>query len=175
VSFHAPAIKATELLETPQPPQPEPCRPGVPWMLWWIVGVHACWGVGLIMRPQVLETLVVLIGVDWITNAGVGPTILGGLLIAVSIAAAVGLVIERRLENAGSRNGIWFIACLLCPQYFIVLAAFISDITTLTGGTYHGQDVQRWVLLCALAPVVWGALLHTASILERYALVWRRR
>lgn len=175
MTFPAPAIKATELLEAPTNQPAQPCNPGTPWMLWWIVGVHACWGAGLLMRPKVLETLVVLIGVDWISRAGVGPKDLGAVLIAVSIMAATGLVLEHRLERSGRRGSIGLIAALICPQYFIVVAAFVSDLATLTEGSYHGQDVQRWALLCALAPVLWGALLHTASILERYALIWRRR
>jgi hypothetical protein len=126
------------------------------------------------MRPELLETVLVLIGVDWITSIGIGPTALGIILIVVSVLAGGGLLFETRIEHAG-RRGVWLIGALLCPQYFIVLAAFISDLNTLSAGSFHGQDVERWLLLCALAPVVWGALLHTASILERYALVWSRR
>jgi hypothetical protein len=173
--MHAPAIKATELLvETPPPPEVLPCKPGVPWMLWWIVGIHVCWGLGLVVRPERIETLLILIGVDWIANIGIGPVALGGILLAVSACASTGLLFEARIEHAG-RRGVWLIGALLCPQYFIVLAAFISDVSTLGAGNVRGQDVERWLLVCALAPVVWGALLHTASILERYALVWSRR
>jgi hypothetical protein len=66
----------------------------------------------------------------------------------------------------------------------------VSDIQTLIAG--HGDArpdrIDRWVILCVMGPVAWGAFLHTGAILERAAfailapagqrgewvMVWRR-
>lgn len=150
------------------------CPDHVPWMLWWIVGVHFVWGWGLLFQPQLLGRIVVLIGVDWIAQLGVSTTVLAIILLSVSILAATGLLLERRLHNLSPGKALTILALTLCPQYFIVLAALLSDLNTILAGEFQGQKIETWLLLCALAPVVFGALLHTAAILERYATTWRR-
>lgn len=167
----APAVVATHQLAKSEERE-RTTRP-TPWMLWWIVGVHLSWGIALVVHPKTLDALV-LIGVDWITGWGLSAWLIGGLLITVSAMAAVGLLAEPTLRREPTPASLWLLVGLLCPQYFVVLAAMISDLNLIAEGSFNGRDVDRWLLLGALAPVVWGALFHTASILERYVIGWKR-
>lgn len=140
-------------------------------MLWWIIGVHYIWSIGLWQQPSILTKLVALIGLDWVVQLGLSANVMAIFLFTISTMAALGLVIEPNLRRRISRSrGLILMSICLIPQYLVVLIAFGSDLNTILSSSFHGMHVERWVLLCALWPVAWGAILHTGAILEHYAI-----
>jgi hypothetical protein len=152
-------------------------RSDPPFMLWWIVLVHGTWAVGLQFEPKILSQLVALIGLDWLLEWGISPQILSCVLGSFAILAAGGLIFEERIrERFGPDTALSLIGLCLLPQYFLVLIAFTSDLATLLDPHYvtaGGNPVPTWTLICALAPIIWGATLHTATILQRATLAVR--
>lgn len=147
-------------------------REGVPWMLWWIIGIHVGWALGLWFEYDQVARLIILLGLDWLNTPW-----LSVVLLLVSGLATSGLVLEKWVAQKFSfRTAFLFMMVTLLPQYFLVLTAFMSDVHTLIFGyqTNQGMAISPWVILCALLPVVWGAVLHTGAVLERYVRPWGR-
>lgn len=153
-----------------------PLRQDPPFMLWWIVGVHAAWAGGLLFEPDVLTRAIALVGLDWLVEWGLSSNMIAGILGGFALLAASGLVLERwARENLAPRRALGFMAATLLPQYFLVLIAFSSDVWLLFDppAGQSGQPIASWILITILFPVVWGALLHTAAILLRAELAVR--
>lgn len=153
-----------------------PLRSEPPFMLWWIVGVHMAWALGLVFEPQTLS-VIALVGLNWLGEYGLGADSIAFVLATFAIMAATGLIFEKRMrENLSPRLAMAILAICLVPQYFLVLIAFTSDISILLDPDYRsatGAPIASWILITILFPVVWGAMLHTAAILLRAELAVR--
>lgn len=153
-----------------------PLRHDPPFMLWWIVGVHLAWSLGLLFEPDVLTKAIALVGLDWLVEWGLSSLLIALVLASFALLAASGLVLESwAREHLAPRHALTFMAVCLLPQYFLVLIAFTSDVSLLVSppNGSNGQPVASWILITVLFPVVWGALLHTAAILIRAELAVR--
>lgn len=153
-----------------------PLRSEPPFMLWWIVGVHMAWALGLVFEPITLSAIA-LVGLDWLVEYGLGADFIALILASFAILAAIGLLFEKWMrENLKPRVAMAVLATCLVPQYFLVIIAFTSDISILLDSDYRstaGSPIASWVLITILFPVVWGAMLHTAAILLRAELAVR--
>lgn len=154
-----------------------PLRYDPPFMLWWIVGVHFCWAVGLMYEPETLTRAIALVGLEWLFQAGLSYTFVSVTLGLFATLAAFGLLTERWVaQHWKPRKAMVFLAVTVLPQYFLVLVALSSDVSILLDPDYRGSTgapIGSWVLIAILCPVVWGAFLHTASILLRAELAVR--
>lgn len=154
-----------------------PLRYEPPFMLWWIVGVHFVWCLGLLFEPVVLKSAIALVGLDWLIDWGLSAHALAVVLGGFAIMAAIGLLAEGWFRtHLRPHIAMAAMATLLLPQYFLVLIAFTSDLSVLLDPDYRsasGMPIASWILITVLFPVVWGALLHTAAILLRAELAVR--
>lgn len=144
-------------------------RFGYPWMIVWAIGVHLMWGIGLWVNDQV-ATLVLLVGLNhFIDEAHISPHLLGSLIALAALLAIIGLFLEG---SASPRT----VLALLLPQYGLMIVALLSDSIILVHGlkTSAGVPIDRVLLFTILGPMMFAALLHTASIIERFVLEPRR-
>lgn len=141
---------------------------GRPWMLWYAVGLHTIWAIALLGNSDV-ERLVVLAGLNKISNVGIDPTSMAIILLLISISAAYGLHVETKLDPR-------IVFCLIVWQYLVLLIAVFSDLEILITGKNpaNGEPVDRFIILALLGPVMWAGLLHSCAIIERFLLRWRR-
>lgn len=142
----------------------------IPYMLWAAVGLHSIIGTALIFSEQAVRFLV-LSGLNILfeieANGSHQAQVLGGSLVAISALAAFGLVQEKRLPR-------WAVLALLLPQYLVLLLSFVSTLYVIADGDYRGNEFDRLAALSALSATLVIAFLHTAQILDRYALRWSR-
>lgn len=154
-----------------------PLRYEPPFMLWWIVGVHMAWAFGLLFEPVTLSSAIALVGLDWLVSSGMTSEAIAFVLGSFAVLAAWGLIMEKwAINHLQPKVALAFLAICLLPQYFLVVIAFTSDLSILLDPNYRsatGAPVASWILITILFPVVWGALLHTASILLRAELAVR--
>lgn len=136
------------------------------YILWWAIGVHAVWGVALLIDPGA-GPLVILVGLHWMVAIGVTDGPLGGVLLAAAILASISLVQEERFSNRVA-------LLLLMPQYMLLVGAMLADSWTIATGSIAGRDYDRIILLVALWPMIIGGILHSGAIIERH-LQWTRR
>lgn len=134
---------------------------GSPWMLYYAVGVHYFWASALAFNGKEAEGAVVLVGIKWLSDLGLSAGGLAALLAVASTLAVMGLLFERRLRPEQS-------FLLVLPQFLLMIAAALSDFSTIVGGRYNGREIDRLLLLAALGPLVWAGVLHSIAILDRY-------
>lgn len=142
-------------------------RFGYPWMILWAIGVHILWAVALLIRPSIVN-LVILVGLNRFTDSGLSPSALAVILILAASSALIGLSLEDKVKPR---------TCLLMlmSQYFLMIAAMLSDMEVIINSRnpMTGTHIDRVLLITLLGPMVLAAFLHTASILERF--VFRKR
>ena len=137
----------------------------LPLILWWASLVHTGLGISVLIDNDASAVLL-LVGLHDITNS-LGPDEIGALLIFFSILAAVGLMFEHKIPRTA-------IISLLLPQYFLLIASFVSDVWLILDGfeNSRGQQVPTPVIFAALWAVMAGSILHTIGIVERYFWKW---
>lgn len=130
--------------------------------------VHVAWGFGLIYSDQSARALI-LVGLDQFVKNGMTIDAVGVMLIAFSLLATVGLLKEN---DWGDRVSFGFIM----PQYFVMMAQFISDFLVIIDGhnPSNNMAVDRIVILTILSLPMALALFHTWAIVERWVL-WPRQ
>lgn len=130
-------------------------------MLYYAVGVHLFWSLALFADPNGALNAVVLVGTKWLVDLGFGAYDLAILLTLASTFALIGLLGEKSMTPRNS-----FLLAL--PQFLLMIAASLSDTITIVAGEYNGREINRFLLLAALGPLVWAGILHTIAILDRY-------
>lgn len=140
-------------------------RPAQPWIIWWATGVHLILGIALVLHPA-SERLSVLLGLRGFIDL-IGAQAFGGLLILISAWAVAGILREAVIRRH------WIIIHLF-PQYFLVIAAFLSNALILVAGEYEGQPFNFWTGLIGLWPTILASGLHTFAVIERYFIRWNQ-
>lgn len=139
-----------------------------PWMLFlfilWHLMLAAC--IHFTAHSQTpASNLLVLVGINYLTDLGLKGDLLAAFLVGISFSAIFGLAYETSL-------GRWRAFAFLAPQYVILFIAFLTDLHILLLGDFNGRHVDRWIILAVLGGFMIGALLHTGAILERYFYDW---
>lgn len=135
-------------------------------MVLWGIGLHLIYAVGLLIKGQMVANLLLLVGLAEFLEWGLSPRAFGVILGSAASIAIVGLLLEKRLTKRGAFT-------FLMPQYFFMLAAFITDAWIMINGYTSpstGQPVDRIVVAVALGPIMLASAIHTLSIVGLYVI-----
>lgn len=143
----------------------EPQLPHVAFMLHYVVKIQIIWGVCLIARPS-LATFAPIGGANVFTSFGLPVAVSGALFLLFALVAGIG----AHLHERNPAKDAWFY--MLLPQYIFVIFASFLDGLIIASGEYRGRDIDRFLLLALLGPVLVAAWYHSKAVVERY-VIWK--
>lgn len=143
-------------------------RWGYPYMIFFTAGIHINTGLFMTLDARV-GNLLPFFGLKELSSLGLTTFGLGVALMVVGALACVALILEPRLK-------LRIALLLLLPQYGLMVAAFLSDAWLLINGatSSSGNPVAFTILEPLVFIIMFAALLHTLSIIERFVVAPRR-
>lgn len=143
-------------------------RFGYPWMIVWAIGIHINTGIFMLINPMV-ASLLPFIGLREFDKIGLTVPTLAISLILIGTLALWGILNE---DKYSAKKTLIF----LLPQYGLMIAAILSDSRLLIVGvkSASGSTIPFTIAEPLTFLIMFAAILHTLSILERFVLGPRR-